>query len=124
MVTAPCERIWRKPLMMLCGDPPRWCATAKLRRSRELLVPLLLAAAGALHDGVERANGGVFERAAETDREPRLGERLVVAVQIGERLREIVVGRGRLGIDNRGPAEKSLRAFEVAFAVGSVASAH
>src|SRR5262252_1067556 len=121
MVTAPCERIWRKPLMMLCGDAPRWCATAKPRRSRELLVPLLLAAPGAFHDGVERADGGVFERAAEADREPGFGERLVVAVQIGQCLREIVVGGGRLGINNRGPAEKTLGVFEVACAVGGVA---
>src|SRR5262245_27025662 len=91
---------------------------------RKLLVPLLLAAPCALHDGVERADRGVFERTTEADRQPRFGERLVVAVEIGERLREIVVRGGRLGIDDGGAAEGAFGAVEIARAVRRVARAH
>src|SRR5690349_14650532 len=118
MVTAPWERIWRRPFQKLRGDIPR---SMDVHSGDDLAAGVPKSWIGSARDDrVERVRGSRFEGPAQADRHARLREGFVVSIEIGERLRQIVVRRGRFRMgDGRAP-EGLLGLLQVAGAVRGI----
>src|SRR6266705_2876542 len=115
-VMTPCERKCLRPVQRSCVGIPRYIAIRVLMLLRAPLgssVPFLIAPAGARYDGVQRADRGVLERPADSDRHARFGQCLVMTVEFLERLCEIVVRGGRPRMNESGPPERLFGRFKI-----------